>query len=57
MSVGLGLAFCVFFWFTLDYFVPVLFAFVLLGLDSSALCQEIGHENVFAITCVVSSGT
>jgi len=40
MSVGLGfvfvhflaLAFCVFFWFSLEYFVFVLFAFVVLGL-------------------------
>jgi len=28
----LGLAFCVFFWFSLDYFVLVLFAFVVFGL-------------------------
>ena len=35
---------CVFFWFSLDYFVLVLFAFVVLDLVSSALCQEIGWE-------------
>ena len=30
--------------FSLDYFVLVLFAFVVLGLVSSVLCQEIGWE-------------
>jgi len=38
---------CVFFWFSLDYFVPVSFAFVVLDLVSSVLsliCQEIGYE-------------
>jgi len=50
MSVGfsLGLVFvrlfrfsilCVFFWFSLDYFVFVLFAFVVLDLVSSVLRQ------------------
>ena len=33
-----------FFWFILDYFVLVLFAFVMLGLVSSVLRQEIGWE-------------
>jgi len=33
-----------FFWFSLDYFVFVLFALVLLGLVSSVLCQKIGWE-------------
>ena len=33
-----------FFWFSLDYFVLVLFAFVVLGLVSSVLCQEISWE-------------
>jgi len=33
---------CVFFWFSLDYFVIVLFALAVLGLVSSVLCQEIG---------------
>ena len=33
-----------FFWFSLDYFVLVLFAFVLVGLVFSVLCQEIGWE-------------
>ena len=31
---------CVFFWFSLDYVVLVLFAFVVLGLVSSVLRQE-----------------
>jgi len=50
MSVGLGLVFvhlfrfCVFFWFSLDYFVLLLFAFIVLGLVSSVLRQEIGWE-------------
>jgi len=43
-NVGLGLAVCVFFWFSLDYCVLVLFAFVVLSLVSSVLCQEIGWE-------------
>jgi len=30
--------------FSLDYFVPLLFAFVVLDLVSSVLCQEIGWE-------------
>ena len=42
MNLGLGLAFCVYFWFSLDYFVLVLFAFVVLDLVSSVLWQEIG---------------
>jgi len=33
-----------FFRFSLDYFVLVMCAFVVLGLVSSALCQEIGWE-------------
>ena len=50
MALGPGLVFvrlfrfiiiCVF-WFSLDYFVLVLFAFVVLGLVSSVLSQEIG---------------
>jgi len=42
--VCLGLAFCVFFWFSFDYFVLLLFAFVVLDLVSSVLFQEIGWE-------------
>jgi len=51
-GLGLGLVFvrlfrfsilCVF-WFSLDYFVLVSFAFVTLGLVSSVLRQEIGLE-------------
>ena len=49
-SVGLdlGLVLCILFsilcvfWFSLDYFVIVLLAFVVLGLFSSVLRQEIG---------------
>ena len=55
MSVGLGLRLvfvhlfkfrisCVFFWLTLDCFVLVLLAFVVLSLVSSVLRQEIGWE-------------
>ena len=51
MSVGLGLVFVrlfrfsiLFFWFNLDYFVLVLFAFIVLGLVYSVLCQDIGWE-------------
>jgi len=52
MSVGLGLVFvCLFrfsilcvFWFRLDYFVLMLFAFVVFGLVSSRLHQEIGWK-------------
>jgi len=42
--VCLDLAFCVFFCFSLDYFGLMLFGFVVPGLVSSALCQEIGWE-------------
>jgi len=42
--VCLGLVFCLFYCFGLDYFVLVLFAFVALGLVSSLLSQEIGWE-------------
>jgi len=48
INVGLGLVFvfvhlfCVFFWFSLDYFVLVLFALIVLGLVSSVLRQGIG---------------
>jgi len=55
MSVGLDLVLvfvrlfgfsilCVFFWFSLDYFVLVVFAFVVSSLISSVLRQEIGWE-------------
>jgi len=44
LCVCLGLAFCVFFWFSVDYFVLVLFAFVVLALVSSVLRQDIGWE-------------
>ena len=35
---------CVFSCFSLDYSVIVLFAFIVFGLVSSVLCQEIGWE-------------
>jgi len=41
-SRDLGLAFCSFFRFNLDYFVTVLFAFVVMGFVSSVLCQQTG---------------
>jgi len=45
LRVCLGLAFYVFFLiYSLDYFVLVLFALVVLRLVSSVLCQEIGWE-------------
>jgi len=37
LCICLGLTFCVFFWFSLDCFVLVLFAFVVLGLVYSVL--------------------
>jgi len=37
-----ALAFCMFFWFSLDYFVLVLFASVVVDLVSSILHQVIG---------------
>jgi len=42
----LRVAFCVLFWFSLDYFVLVLYTFVVLGsgLVLSVLRQEIGWE-------------
>ena len=39
-----GFVFCVFFYVSLRNFVFVLLAFVVLGLVSSVLCQEIGWE-------------
>ena len=48
VSLGLDLVFCVYvfvsFCFTLDQFIPVLFAFVVLGLVSSASSQKIVWE-------------
>jgi len=44
--------------FCLDYFVLVMFAFVVLGLVSSVLRQEIGwEERISEMTCFVSSRT
>ena len=44
LCIYLDLAFCVFFSLSLNYFVLVLFAFVVLGLVSSGLCQEIAWK-------------
>jgi len=44
LCVYLGFIFCVFFHVILGHFVPVLLAFVVLGLVSSVLSQEIGWE-------------
>jgi len=54
--VCLGLAFCVFFWFSLDYFLLLLYDVVVLGLVSSVLSQEIGWEERFQNDLFVSSG-
>jgi len=35
----------VFFWFGLDYFVIVLFAFIVLGLVSLVLCKRAAGKN------------
>jgi len=48
---------CVFFWFSLDYFVLVSFTFVVLDLVSSVLRQDIGYrKNVSEMIYFVSSG-
>jgi len=44
LCVYLGFVVCVFFHVSLGHFVLVLFAFVVLGLVSSVLSQEIGRE-------------
>ena len=44
MWVYSGFVFCVFFYVSLDHFVLVLLAFVVLGLVSSVFSQEIGWE-------------
>ena len=56
---GLGLAFCVFFRFSSDCFVLVLFAFVVLGLVSSVLryAKRFARKNVSEMTYFVLSGT
>ena len=46
-----------FFCFILDYFVLALFAFVVLGLVSSVLCQDIGWEERLRNDLFVLSGT
>ena len=48
----LGLAFCVYFWFSLGYFILVYFAFAVLGLVSSELCKRLAGKNVSEMTCV-----
>ena len=53
LSVGLslGLAFCVFFCFSIDNFLPVLFAIVVLGLVSSVYqTSRLAGKNVFEMT-------
>jgi len=44
LCIYLGSVVCVFFRVSLDHFVLVLLAFVVLGLVSSVLSQEIGRE-------------
>jgi len=54
--VCLYLAFCVLFWFSLDYFVLVLFDFVMLGLVSSAsvlYAKTLARKNISEITYFV----
>jgi len=46
LDVYLGFIFCVFFHVSLGHFVFVLLAFVVLGLVSSVLSQEIGWEHL-----------
>jgi len=50
------------FWFSLDCFVLVLFAFVVLGLVSPVLCHEVGWEEhlqneLFCVECDVKTLT
>ena len=45
MSVSLGLAFCVFFWFSLGFLLLVLFAYVVLSLVSSVLAKRLAGKN------------
>jgi len=58
IGLGLGLAFCVF-WFSLDYFVLVLFAFVVLHLVSSVgyYAKRLPRKNVSEMTCFMRNGT
>ena len=46
-----------FFWFSLDYFVLALFAFVVLGFGSSVPAKRLAGKYVSAMTYFVSSGT
>jgi len=58
IRVRLDLAFCVFFWFSVDYFVLVLFAFVVLDLFFFQYCaNRLARNNVSVMTYFVSSGT
>jgi len=52
--VCLGLSYCAFLWFSLDNFVLMFFAFIVLVLVSSVPCQEIGWEE--RLRNFVSSG-
>jgi len=64
IGLGLGLFLCLFelaffcvFWFSLDYFVLALFAFVVLGFGSSVPAKRLAGKYVSAMTYFVSSGT
>jgi len=66
MSVGLGLGFVfvhlfrcsifVFSWFSLDYFVLVLFAFVVLGNFLQCYAKRLARKTVSKMTYFVSGG-
>jgi len=57
LCVCLGLAFCVLFWFSLDYFVLVLFVFAVLGLvflcpvGCKTLTQSINQLTSLDVKC------
>jgi len=55
LAVGLDLAFCVFFCFSIDHFVLVLLAFVVLGLVSSDYVMRLAEKNVSEMTYFVLS--
>ena len=57
MCVCLGIAFCVFFWFSLNYFVLALFAFVVLGSFFQHCAKRLVRKNVPKMTYFLSSGT
>ena len=55
--LGINLAFCVFFWFSLDYFVFVLFAFVVIGLVFQYYAKRVARKKVSEMTHFVFTGT